>query len=294
MRMKIGRSPTAAGFAAVLVTSLLSVCGKAPEAPEPMDVPRASAGGIASAQSETRAAVESAQASPGAENRDPFAGVDPNVDPTLRLIARIDERRPAKATGRVPDIAPPPAKPAEATRPTAPAIRSEAALDGATASQSAVARPPEAQPTPTATALSASPSPAAQAAAEPEAASLAPAAAPTPNLAPSPTPAPPQLVAARAEPPARASVPNVTPPLRPRERPAPRFPVEALRAGVDGGRVTAQLTVGADGRVTDVQVVSSSPPGVFERESRRALFAWRYEPPGRIVTTRVELVFRTE
>jgi protein TonB len=294
MRKKFGRTATTAGFAVVLVASLLSACGKVPE---PTEAPRPPARAAERPHGEAPAATAPAPANTGAESSDPFAGVDPNADPTLRLIASIEERRPAKATGRAPSSAPPPAQPAAPVRAAAPASRSEAALVAVAASPSEAASSPAAQPlaapsTAPAAASSGNPSAAPQAIAEPRAASTAPPAAPAPGPTPSATPA--QPVAARAEPAARAPAPNVEAPLRPLEREAPRFPAEALRSGVDSGRVIAQLTIGADGRVTDVQIVSSSPPGIFERESRRALFAWRYEPPGRIVTTRVELVFRTE
>jgi hypothetical protein len=34
--------------------------------------------------------------------------------------------------------------------------------------------------------------------------------------------------------------------------------------------------------------------GYFERESRRALASWRYEPPGQATSADVELVFNLE
>jgi TonB family protein len=56
----------------------------------------------------------------------------------------------------------------------------------------------------------------------------------------------------------------------------------------------ARLTIEADGRVSGAQIVKAAPLGYFERESRRALANWRYEPPGRQISADVELIFTRE
>ena len=84
---------------------------------------------------------------------------------------------------------------------------------------------------------------------------------------------------------------STTPPLRVANRTVPIFPVEAMRAGIQSGRVVARLTIEADGRVSAAQIISSTPIGYFERESRRALAMWRYEPPGQATSADVELIF---
>jgi TonB family protein len=99
------------------------------------------------------------------------------------------------------------------------------------------------------------------------------------------------LVAALGKSPPPAST---TPPLRLATRTVPTFPIEAVRAGVSSGRVVARLTIEADGRVSATEILSSTPLGYFERESRRALANWRYEPPGQTTSADVELVFKHE
>jgi len=91
-----------------------------------------------------------------------------------------------------------------------------------------------------------------------------------------------------------APAPSITAPLKVTNRTVPVFPPEAIRAGIQSGRIVARLTIEADGRVSGAQILSASPSGFFERESRRALSSWRYEPPGRETSTDVELVYTRE
>lgn len=84
-----------------------------------------------------------------------------------------------------------------------------------------------------------------------------------------------------------------TPPpaeLRAVSTPAPKYPVEALRAG-QSGEVQVEFTVGADGSVTSARVVRSNPPRVFDREAVAAVKRWRFEPTGATVTTRRTIGF---
>jgi protein TonB len=87
---------------------------------------------------------------------------------------------------------------------------------------------------------------------------------------------------------------GATAPLRVSARTMPAFPPEAMRAGIHQGRVLARLSIEPDGRVSGTQILSAAPVGFFERESRRALATWRYEPPGQPATIDVELVFNRE
>jgi protein TonB len=58
----------------------------------------------------------------------------------------------------------------------------------------------------------------------------------------------------------------------------PEYPPIAQRAGISG-EVVAQLLVGIDGRVEEVQIVEVSQPGVgFERATEDAVRQWRYRP----------------
>lgn len=39
-----------------------------------------------------------------------------------------------------------------------------------------------------------------------------------------------------------------------------------------------EFTITATGSVEDVRVIDAEPPNVFDRESRRALQGWKYQP----------------
>lgn len=58
---------------------------------------------------------------------------------------------------------------------------------------------------------------------------------------------------------------------------APIYPPQALARG-QSGEVRVRITVGTDGRVTEVQVLSASPPGVFDQAAVSAVRKWRFEP----------------
>jgi periplasmic protein TonB len=55
--------------------------------------------------------------------------------------------------------------------------------------------------------------------------------------------------------------------------------------------VRARLTVNATGAVTNVEIVESNPPRVFDRNVRTALAQWRYEGTGESQTKLVEVQF---
>ena len=78
--------------------------------------------------------------------------------------------------------------------------------------------------------------------------------------------------------------------LRPISTPAPRYPIDALRAG-QSGEVQVEFTVAADGSVSSARVVRSDPPRVFDREAVAAVKRWRFEPIGTPVTTRRTIGF---
>jgi len=88
-------------------------------------------------------------------------------------------------------------------------------------------------------------------------------AAPAPAPAPSPAPA--------APPPGTAE--EVTPLV---DIP-PNYPRRAMQAGIEG-EVTLRFTITPDGKVENLRVESAEPPGVFEREARRAVSRWRFSP----------------
>src|SRR5690606_16895790 len=76
-----------------------------------------------------------------------------------------------------------------------------------------------------------------------------------------------------SQPSAPAAAPVATT-LRPLSTPAPRYPVEALRAS-QSGEVQVEFTVSPDGSVSDARVVRANPPRVFDREAVAAVRRWR-------------------
>lgn len=72
----------------------------------------------------------------------------------------------------------------------------------------------------------------------------------------------------------------------------PRYPVDALRAGIEG-EVELEFTVLPDGSVTDVVVVRAEPRGIFEQQARHAIHRWQFLPKrenGVAVSTRARQV----
>lgn len=118
----------------------------------------------------------------------------------------------------------------------------------------------------------------------------------------------PTITAVTAEPPKQEYViappppPVVAPPAPP--KPAirrgiqrisgddPTYPREAIRAGVAKGRVLVRLLIDEKGNVTEVNIVSSEPPRVFDRVVRNALGDWKFRPEGEKYTGEVEINFQ--
>jgi TonB family protein len=75
------------------------------------------------------------------------------------------------------------------------------------------------------------------------------------------------------------------------KRDSPSFPREAIRAQIQKGRVDAVLTIDGKGNVTDVQIVHSSPPRVFDRVVRETLSEWKCVGEGSSYKASVEINF---
>ena len=71
----------------------------------------------------------------------------------------------------------------------------------------------------------------------------------------------------------------------------PSFPREAIRAGVQKGRVVAVLSIDAKGSVTNVDIESSDPPRVFDRMVRNTLSDWKCASESAGYKARVEVNF---
>lgn len=108
------------------------------------------------------------------------------------------------------------------------------------------------------------------------------------DLSLSVAPAPPALEPAAAAPTAAASAPAPAAPahgaapgsaeeLVPLTDVRPDYPARAAAAGIEGS-VTLRFTVNAEGRVEEIEVLASEPPGVFDRAARRAISRSRFVP----------------
>ena len=71
----------------------------------------------------------------------------------------------------------------------------------------------------------------------------------------------------------------------------PGYPREAIRAGVQKGRVVARLQIDEKGNVTEVNIVSSEPRGVFDKVVRGALETWKFKGEGEKYVGEVEINF---
>ena len=61
--------------------------------------------------------------------------------------------------------------------------------------------------------------------------------------------------------------------------PQPAYPPEARRSGTTG-EVVLSFTVNTDGSVSNIDIVSARPRGVFERSAQAAVRRWRFQPIG--------------
>ena len=137
--------------------------------------------------------------------------------------------------------------------------------------------------------------------------------APKPAVAAAPTEAPKPATATPSSPPPAAAKPAPAPakaaprtdvaaakpaanpePATPRlvSRVEPDFPAEAVRGGVDSGRVVARMTLDATGRVTNVDIVEAQPRRVFDRSVRTALAQWKFNEGAAGRTVESEIDFR--
>ena len=132
---------------------------------------------------------------------------------------------------------------------------------------------PKAAPVPTPAPVLATPAPIQAAPARvtpaavtpPQATQTAPVATQTAPATPAPTPAAGAPVSRAAD--TAVTVVN---------REQPTFPREAIRQGVESGVVRARATIGVNGEVKAVTIVSSKPARVFDREVQATLSRWRF------------------
>lgn len=150
----------------------------------------------------------------------------------------------------------------EAAREAQRQREAEAAADRAT-QEAAVAAPRPAEPAPQPTAP----------------------ATPSPNV-PATTPSQPSAQPA-AEP---APAPRRTTPVAVRA-PQPSYPREAYRSGVSG-EVTVEISIAADGSVSNVRILRAQPRGTFDREVLSTVRGWQFEPMDQPATLTRTFTFR--
>lgn len=66
-------------------------------------------------------------------------------------------------------------------------------------------------------------------------------------------------------------------PIQPKKLVQPQYPARERLAGLDGQAVIT-LLVGADGKVSEVDILSSQPTAFFGKAARAAALQWQYEP----------------
>ncbi len=74
----------------------------------------------------------------------------------------------------------------------------------------------------------------------------------------------------------------------------PEFPAAAVKKGIKTGSVKAQINIAPDGKVTEVNIVESTPPKVFDKAVIEALMEWRFEGSGEKQSHELKLVFNSE
>lgn len=143
---------------------------------------------------------------------------------------------------------------------------------------------------------------AAQRAAAAAAAAAAAPATPTPAPAqPTPAPVTPPPVAAQPTPAPATQAPApvaATPAPAPRRStpvgvrtPQPSYPREAARSGVTG-EVTVEISIAANGTVSDVRVIRAQPRGQFDRAVLTTVRGWQFEPMDAPATMTRTFTFR--
>jgi len=88
--------------------------------------------------------------------------------------------------------------------------------------------------------------------------------------------------------------PGPAPVLHERSRVLPTISKRAQRSGIYAGSAVVRLHVNSAGAVERVELVSASPPQVYDQDVERALEQWTFDPPGNSAVMTVELDFRPQ
>jgi len=110
-------------------------------------------------------------------------------------------------------------------------------------------------------------------------------------ITPTPPPEPPVIAPPAPPPPPAPPKPAVRKNVVPISKVDPEYPREAIRKNIATGRVVARLNVDEKGNVTDVKILESSPPRVFDRAVTDALMQWKFSAEGEKYVGEVEVNF---
>jgi protein TonB len=107
---------------------------------------------------------------------------------------------------------------------------------------------------------------------------------PLPNELPSPIEVPkpkpkPKPVKKEESPPELPPLPSVFRDVKPVRKVKPKYPREAEDKKIEG-RVKVRLQVDLDGTVSDVKILISEPPGVFDEEVLKAVWQYQFKRDG--------------
>jgi periplasmic protein TonB len=115
---------------------------------------------------------------------------------------------------------------------------------------------------------------------------------PEPKVEPPPTPEPVKEEP-KVEPKEQTAPPKQVRNAKPLRKVAAAYPRSALKNGTIG-KVKARLTVGEGGDVIDVEILESSPPGVFDDAVTKAVKQYKFEGDGTKYFVDQEVVFKLE
>jgi len=109
-----------------------------------------------------------------------------------------------------------------------------------------------------------------------------------------PEPPPPKPVVVEAPPPPPPPKPAVRKGIVRLSGDDPVYPRQALRANIEKGLVLARVMIDEKGNVTDVIIVSSQPPKVFDQAVIDALKEWKFKPEGEKYVGEIEIAFKMQ
>jgi TonB family protein len=82
--------------------------------------------------------------------------------------------------------------------------------------------------------------------------------------------------------------------LHVREQFMPEIPKQAKELGIDTGSVVVVLHVNPKGTVDSVELVSATPPQVYDEDMRQVFEKWTFDPPGRPGRMTIEVQIRPQ